>query len=141
MRGNSNEDLVDHLQKIEALKTPSIINAFLNVDRKDFMGGRHKGLEYIDQPFEIGSGQTISQPYTVAFMLELLKPEPGHNVLDIGSGSGWTTALLSYIVGSEGKVTGLEIRDELAIKGRINLTKYNFENTTIENAGKDLGRP
>jgi len=57
-----------------------------------------KGEAYIDAPLLIGEGQTISQPLTVAFMVELLKPEPGDKILDIGYGSGWTTALLAEIV-------------------------------------------
>ncbi|KXB08107.1 hypothetical protein AKJ56_01820, partial [candidate division MSBL1 archaeon SCGC-AAA382N08] len=73
-----------------------------------------------------GHGQTISQPLVVAFMLEKLELEQGDKVLDIGSGSGWTTALLSHIVGSEGKVIGIEIVPELKEFGKQNVSEYNF---------------
>ncbi|PIS14568.1 L-isoaspartyl protein carboxyl methyltransferase, partial [Candidatus Shapirobacteria bacterium CG09_land_8_20_14_0_10_39_12] len=62
----------------------------------------------VDVALPIGNGQTISQPLVVAFMLELLDPQRDQKILDVGSGSGWTTALLSYIVGNEGKVFGIE---------------------------------
>jgi protein-L-isoaspartate(D-aspartate) O-methyltransferase len=79
-------------------------------------------------PLPIGHGQTNSQPLTVAFMLELLKPELGQKILDIGSGSGWTTALLAEIVGTGGQVFGIERVAELEVFGRQNTAKYNFEN-------------
>jgi protein-L-isoaspartate(D-aspartate) O-methyltransferase len=74
----------------------------------------------------IGYGQTISQPLTVAIMLELLDPKKGQKILDVGSGSGWTTALLSYVVGEEGKVVALEIKKELVEFGKENADKYKF---------------
>lgn len=80
----------------------------------------------MDEALPIGSGQTISQPFTVAFMLEKLQPKPGNKILDIGSGSGWTTALLAYIVGKQGKVVALEIIPELKEFGERNVAKYNF---------------
>ncbi|GIW66780.1 MAG: hypothetical protein KatS3mg095_0678 [Candidatus Parcubacteria bacterium] len=89
----SNESLVDHLIKSGILKTPSIIEAFLKVDRKNFILPEYFDQAYNDYPLPIGYGQTISQPFTVAFMLELLAPEKGNKVLDIGFGSGWTTCL------------------------------------------------
>jgi protein-L-isoaspartate(D-aspartate) O-methyltransferase len=74
----------------------------------------------------IGHGQTISQPATVAFMFELLDPKRGQNILDVGSGSGWTTGLLAYIAGEHGKVTGLEIIKELCEFGKSNVEKFSF---------------
>ena len=75
----------------------------------------------IDAPLPIGFGQTNSQPSTVAFMLELLQPKGKQKILDVGFGSGWTTALLAYIVGEEGRVFGLEIAPELFQFGAANL--------------------
>jgi len=85
-----------------------------------------KGLADLDQALPIGFGQTISQPLVVAFMLEQLDPQPGHKILDIGSGSGWTSALLAEIVGSKGKVIAIEIVSELKEFGEKNTSKYNF---------------
>jgi protein-L-isoaspartate(D-aspartate) O-methyltransferase len=108
------------------LKTPRIIDAFKKIDRADFLPEKFKSEAYFDEPLPIGYGQTISQPLTVAFMLELLKPEAGQKILDVGSGSGWQTALLAEITGDRGKVFGIEIIPELAEFGRINVAKYNF---------------
>lgn len=80
----------------------------------------------VNEAMHIGYGQTISQPLTVAFMLEQLQPEVGDNILDVGSGSGWTTALLARIVGPKGKVTAIEIVPELKEFGEKNVAKYNF---------------
>lgn len=96
---NSNEQLVEHLKKEGVLNTPRIINAFRAIDRVDFVRKEQSGSAYADHPLPIGEGQTISQPYTVAFMLEKLQPRSQDKILDVGSGSGWTTALLSYCAG------------------------------------------
>jgi len=87
-----------------------------------------KALSEIDEAMPIGHGQTISQPLTVAFMLEQLQPNPGDKILDIGSGSGWTTALLSHIVsqGKQGRVVAMEIIPELKKFGEKNVSKYGF---------------
>lgn len=93
----------------------------------------------LNMPLPIGRGQTISQPLTVAFMLELLQPGPGHNVLDVGAGSGWTTALLAFLVGEKGKVLALERIPELAETAQRNLEKYHFSNITVTVGDGTLG--
>jgi len=108
------------------LKTPAIIEAFQKINRADFVPEEIKEEAYINAPLPIGYGQTISQPLTVAFMLELLQPEQGNKILDVGSGSGWQTALLCWVVGEEGKVFSLEIIPELEVFGRKNVSKYSF---------------
>ena len=83
----------------------------------------------INAPLPIGYGATISQPLTVAFMMELLQPAPGDKILDIGSGSGWQTAFLAYCVshqGKQGKVFAIERIPELVEFGKENVAKYNF---------------
>ncbi|KKS15890.1 MAG: Protein-L-isoaspartate O-methyltransferase [Parcubacteria group bacterium GW2011_GWB1_41_6] len=91
-------NLVNNLKNIGVLKTPAIIEAFLKIDRADFVPEEIKNLAYFNEALAIGLSQTISQPYTVAFMLELLEPKLGDKIMDIGSGSGWQTALLAHIV-------------------------------------------
>jgi len=120
--------LIDSLVKDGWLKTSKIIDAFRKIKRADFMSDDIKNLDEINEALPIGHGQTISQPLTVAFMLEQLQPKAGDNVLDVGSGSGWTSALLAQIVGSKGKVTAVEIIPELKEFGEKNVAKYNFKN-------------
>jgi len=120
------QNLIAQLIKDGYLKTPLIIEAFKNIKREDFIPEGLKDETDVNAPLPIGFGQTISQPLTVAFMLELLGPQPGEKILDIGSGSGWQTALLAYCVGDKGKVIGIERIKELAEFGKENIAKYNF---------------
>ncbi|GIW66918.1 MAG: protein-L-isoaspartate O-methyltransferase [Candidatus Parcubacteria bacterium] len=122
----TNEALINYLIRNNVLKTESIINAFLKIDRKNFVREENLFEAYADYPLSIGEGQTISQPWTVAFMLELLQPQEGNKVLDVGFGSGWTTALLAQIVGDTGKVYGIEIIPKIFEFGKNNIEKYNF---------------
>lgn len=135
----SKNDLIDHLLNSGALYSTNITDAFLHVDRIDFVSDPTVPDVYGDYPLQIGNGQTISQPTTVAMMLEMLQPRKGQKILDIGSGSGWTTALLSYIVTDEGSVTGLERVGSLVEFGSKNLRKYGFKNSKIIQAGDALG--
>ncbi len=131
--------LVDHLIESKFLVTQNVIDAMLEVDRMDFVLEKYHDFAYEDIPLAIGYDQTISQPAVVAFMLELLEPQEGEKILDIGSGSGWTTAIFSKIVGEEGKVYGVEIVGELVDFGKKNLKKYNINNAEIRKASEDLG--
>lgn len=118
--------LIDSLIKEGWLKTPRIIEAFKKIKRVDFLPEDIRDLAELNEALSIGFGQTISQPLVVAFMLEQLEPKEGDKILDIGSGSGWTTALLAEIVGKEGKVIGIDIIPELVEFGEKNVAKYNF---------------
>jgi len=119
-------NLIDSLIKEKWLKTPRIIRAFKKIKREDFMPDDIKVLAEINEAMPIGCDQTISQPLTVAFMMEQLQPEPGNKILDVGAGSGWTTALLAEITGRKGKVIAVEIIPSLKVFGRKNVLKYNF---------------
>jgi len=124
-------NLVDALIKEGWLKTPRIIKAFRKIKRIDFLPEYLKNLSELDQALPIGFEQTISQPLVVAFMLEKLEPKEGDKILDIGSGSGWTCALLSEIVGKKGRVIAIELVPELMEFGKKNVEKYNFVNKGI----------
>ncbi len=137
----SNQQLVNSLREKVPLKLPELVEAFLSVDRIGFVPERYRNNAYYDGPFSIDYGQTISQPYTVAFMLELLNPQIGHSVLDIGTGSGWTTALLAHVVGTNGRVRGLERIPELVTLGQDNLAAFNFLYAGIEQSDELLGTP
>lgn len=129
-----NGSLINQLIEQKYLKSPLIIEAFKKIKRADFVPDeivRQREKDFVAEynaPLSIGYGQTISQPLTVAFMLELLQPRKGDKVLDIGSGSGWQTAMLCQIVGSEGFVYAIERIPELTAFGQANVQKYNFKN-------------
>jgi protein-L-isoaspartate(D-aspartate) O-methyltransferase len=133
------EALLQHMLATGVLRTPHLIDAFRAVDRAHFVPEALQAHAYEDCPLPIGYEQTISQPSTVAFMLELLAPQKGHHILDIGSGSGWTTALLAHIVGKDGSVRGLERIEPLITESLMHLEKYHFDNAIIERASTELG--
>jgi protein-L-isoaspartate(D-aspartate) O-methyltransferase len=123
------QELISNLVKEGYLKTSRIIAAFKKIDRINFVPEELEEEAYVNAPLPIGFGQTISQPATVAFMIELLKPEKGDVILDVGAGSGWQTAILAEIVGRKGKVFAMELLEKLAESGRANVGKYNFLKT------------
>lgn len=123
----ANNKMVDYLINIGALHSDKIIEAFRDVNRADFVVDKDFMGVYEDYPLSIGDGQTISQPRTVAMMLEKLSPKKGDKILDIGSGSGWTTALLAHIVGEEGSVIGVERVSKLVKFGGSNLKSINLK--------------
>ena len=127
------------------LKTPEIIGAFCAVDRAYFVGEENLNLAYEDMALPIGYGATISQPAVVAFMFEKLQPQAGDKILDIGSGSGWTSAMLAEVISNKrqgtrdkrqgisdkgqetsdkGYVTAIEIVPELAERARATVAKH-----------------
>jgi len=132
-------NFVDNLVEEGVLKTPAIIEAFKAVDRRDFVSTEYADSTYGDYPLSIGHGQTISQPYTVAFMLELLEPRIGERILDVGSGSAWTTALLAHIVTPRGHVWGIELVPELVEFGQHNIARYANTHVEIQQAKDELG--
>ena len=119
-------DLINNLIKENWLRSPEIIEAFKKIKRSDFLPEDVKDLAELNEAIPIGYGQTISQPLVVAFMLELLQLEEGEKILDVGSGSGWTTALLAEIVGEKGKIISIELIPELKEFGEKNVAKYDF---------------
>lgn len=120
------ENLIRELITSGWLKTPKIIKAFSQIKREDFVLEEEKEWAYINDALSIGYNQTISQPLVVAFMIELLNPQPGEKILDIGAGSGWATGLLAYLIKPKGKVIAIDIIPELVEFGKKNVGKYNF---------------
>ncbi|HWJ61999.1 MAG TPA: protein-L-isoaspartate O-methyltransferase [Acidimicrobiales bacterium] len=121
---------------------PRVRAAFAAVDRRRFLTRAQGRRAQVDRPIPIGWGQTNSQPSTVADMLDLLAVAPGHRVLDVGTGSGWTTGLLAHLVGAAGRVVGVELVPELAAWGAGHLEALGMPWATIEAADPAvLGKP
>lgn len=99
----------------------AVDDAMRATPREGFLPPSERRLAAYEGPLDIGHGQTNSQPLTVAAMLRLLDVRPGQRVLDVGSGSGWTTALLAHLVGADGQVVGVERVPGLAQWGAANV--------------------
>lgn len=126
--------LVSRLVEEGYLRTPAIISAFRALPRAGFVRAEDRAVASSDEPLGIGSGQTTSAPSIIAMMLELLRPRPGNAVLEIGTGLGWTTALLSRLARAEprsadrgkrsqGTVVSYELEPDLAEQARANLRR------------------
>jgi len=120
------DDLINQLILEGYLKTPNIIKAFKTIKRQDFVLPEDLERANRNYPLPIGYSQAIPQPSIVAFMLELLQAQSGDKILEIGSGSGWQTALLCKLVGDKGEVHALERIPKLTEMGENNIAKYNF---------------
>lgn len=112
----------------------SVGAAFDATPRRDFLPRRVRRRASYDGPLQIAAGQTNSQPRTVDDMLRLLDVRPGQRVLDVGSGSGWTTALLAHLVGRTGSVLGVELEPELVAFGASNVASTGRTWATIRPA-------
>lgn len=126
MAGRRDEPVGAGRREIEA--------AMLKMRREAFLPGDIKRHGHMDSALPIGFGQTNSQPTTVANMMELLDVPAGARVLDVGSGSGWSTAILAELVGPEGEVHGVELVPELVERGRANLSAFDCPWATIHAA-------
>lgn len=133
--------LLQELTDEGVLRTPRIVHAFQHVPREAFLPPHLTGEAEVNAPLPIGHGQTISQPLTVAIMLELLQPKRGDQVLDVGAGSGWTAALLADIVGPQGKVIALERIPELKRFGEANVSRLGLTNVTFHLGDGSQGFP
>jgi protein-L-isoaspartate(D-aspartate) O-methyltransferase len=111
-----------------------VTEALAAVPREWFLPERQRGRAAYDGPLEIGHGQTNSQPRTVEAMLRLLDVRRGDRVLDVGSGSGWSTALLAELTGADGSVLGTELEPDLVAFGRANLARGAWPWARIEQA-------
>lgn len=132
---------MDKNQLIEKLKedgfSSDILNAFRKVPREKFIPEHLKEAAYEDAALPLEKGATISQPYTIAFMLNLLELKKGQKILEIGSGCGYVLALLSEI--TNGEIFGVEIISSLAEKSKKNL--FGFRNVNVFNRNGINGLP
>jgi len=125
-----NKDFLKEIAKTILVSSDreNILKAMYKIDRKYFV--KDKGLAYLNQPFDIGNNQTISQPSTVARMLQELELKKGDNVLEVGTGSGWNAALIAYLV-NPGRVWSFEIYKDLVNFAKKNVKRFNLENLEI----------
>jgi protein-L-isoaspartate(D-aspartate) O-methyltransferase len=120
------------------ITSPRVLDALRKVQRHRFVPQRYASLAYEDRPLPIGSQQTISQPYMVALMTQLLDLEVEDRVLEIGVGSGYQTAILAELVA---EVIGIERLPELAASARQRLAEMGYNNVQIHIGDGSLGYP
>ena len=120
------------------LKSGRVIKALREVPREEFVSPGDREHAYMDEPLQIGSGQTISAPHMVAIMTELLEPRRNDNVLEVGAGSGYQAAILSMLVK---KVFSVELLPELAALARGNLKKAGVSNVEVIQGDGSGGLP
>jgi len=116
--------IVNQLRKRGIINT-TVLDAMSTVPRHRFVSRIYRSMAYTDNPLPIGHGQTISQPYVVALMTEFLQVDRNHEVLEIGTGCGYQTAILSIL---SKKVTTFEVLSSLSKKSRKRLTKLGYNN-------------
>jgi protein-L-isoaspartate(D-aspartate) O-methyltransferase len=121
----SRKQMVKHQIASRGVKDDRVLDAMLKVPRHRFVGEDYQSLAYSDQPLPVGEGQTISQPYMVGLMTELLQLEGAERVLEIGTGSGYQTAILAELTK---EVYTVEIVEDLALKARRLLEDMGYQN-------------
>ena len=119
----------------------SEINSFKEVKREDFIPQQLKDAAYQDTPLPLLRGKTISQPTTVMIMTHALELEPGEKVFEIGTGSGYQTAIIAKIVGPKGKVITTEVVPELVSFAKKNLKKAGITNVFVYEEDGSNGMP
>jgi protein-L-isoaspartate(D-aspartate) O-methyltransferase len=133
---NNCNEMIDDQLKARGIKSEAVLDAMCNVPRHMFVPEHLQRRAYDDSPLPIGSGQTISQPYIVAYMTEQLEPVPGAKILEIGTGSGYQTAILAYL-GCE--VYTIETVKELAASAKETLASFGLKNVRIKHGNGYLG--
>lgn len=121
--------MVEQQIKNRGVNDPKVLEAFMKVPRHNFVPGEYQNKAYDDTPLPIGYEQTISQPYIVAYMTEILKPDKHMRVLEIGTGSGYQAAILACLCG---EVYSIEIIDSLASRSKRIFEKEGYKNIWVK---------
>ena len=132
------ERMVETQIKARGVKDPRVISALLKVERHRFVLEEYLNSAYADQPLPIGEGQTISQPYIVALMTELLELKENEKVLEIGTGSGYQAAILAELAK---EVYTIEIIESLASTAKKRLSELGYQNISVKAGDGYLGWP
>lgn len=128
--------MVEEQLRARGIRDERVLKAMAEVPRHLFVPDKYQNLAYEDQPLPIGSGQTISQPYMVAIMVEALELKGDEVVLEVGTGSGYQAAILSLLAR---KVYSVEIIPELAEDARERLKQLGYENVEVVLGNGSLG--
>jgi protein-L-isoaspartate(D-aspartate) O-methyltransferase len=120
------------------IRDERVLHAMQRVPRHEFVASSFWSNAYEDEPVPIGEGQTVSQPYIVAFMLEALEIAPEHRVLEVGTGTGYEAALLSELAR---EVVTIERHARLAEAARVNLQRLRYANVAVVNGDGSQGYP
>ena len=121
--------MVQQQLKAHGIKDERVLAAMAKVPREEFVPPESRGASYADGPLPIGYGQTISQPYIVAFMTEQLRLKPSDRVLEIGTGSGYQTAILAELVP---EVYTIEIVEPLAKNAEATLQRLGYKDVHVK---------
>lgn len=130
--------MIDIQLRNRGIADERVLSAMLRVPRHEFVAEAYRSEAYEDHPLPIGEGQTISQPYIVALMLEILELKPTDQVLEVGTGSGYVTALLAELAA---RVYSMERHASLASSARELLTRLGYRNIEIVTGDGWLGLP
>ncbi|MCJ7579914.1 MAG: protein-L-isoaspartate(D-aspartate) O-methyltransferase [Candidatus Aminicenantes bacterium] len=128
--------MIEEQIKKRGITDTRVLEAMKKVPRHEFVPDKIRSHSYNDEPLSIGEGQTISQPYIVAYMTEVLKLADNIKVLEIGTGSGYQTAILAELVR---EVYTVEIIESLSIKSRLILAELGYENIQFKVGDGTLG--
>lgn len=137
-QARQHRDMVERQIADRGIEDAATLRAMSVVPRHEFVPAGQRNAAYADRPLPIGHGQTISQPYIVGFMTELLEPTPGMRVLEVGTGSGYQAAVLAE-TGAE--VYTIEIFEALATSARERLERLGYDNVTVRHGDGFFGWP
>ena len=137
-RAVEREAMIQRQLKRRGIHNPAVLEAFRQVRREGFISGEHGRLAYGDHPLPIESGQTISQPYIIALMIEAAEVKAGDSVLEVGAGSGYAAAVISRIAA---RVVAIERQHALVEVARERMRRMGFDNVEILEGDGSLGCP
>jgi protein-L-isoaspartate(D-aspartate) O-methyltransferase len=126
---NQRYEMVKSQIASRGISDPKVLDALRKVPRHEFVPHEFRRFAYADQPLPIGEGQTISQPYIVAYMTEVLNIKPGEKVLEIGTGSGYQAAILAEV---DAIVYSIEVIEPLAIRAKSVLESLGYKNIFLK---------
>ena len=132
------ENMIKEQLQARDIRDPATLNAMRIVPRHEFVPTKMQAYAYADHPLSIGMGQTISQPYIVAYMTQVLELKDHHRVLEVGTGSGYQAAILGQIVDT---VYTIEIVEALAFTAKNRLAELGYDNINVKSGDGYLGWP